>query len=184
MRTIIFEQKKIITKIGFEIKLDYMNKRTTLEAENIILKNIRLYRKLRDIKSESMAKLLGISQSEYSKLENGLKRKWTYHLPDIAKILGVTFHELVHLNVANDRHVDYNILENGKTVKKGKPAPDIELYERLIFELKEKDRLKDELLNSIITNKENYKKKYELIRARMFINDENTRIENHQNLTF
>jgi len=161
-----------------------MNKRVNIEAENLILKNIRLYRKLRDIKSESMARLLGISQSEYSKLENGLKRKWTYHLPDIAKILGVTFHELVHLNVANDKSAEYSVSETSKTVRKVKPAPDIELYERLIFELKEKDRLKDELLNSLITNKENYKKKYELIRARMFINEDNNGVENHLNLNY
>lgn len=161
-----------------------MNKRVNIEAENLILKNIRLYRKLRDIKSETMAKLLGISQSEYSKLENGLKRKWTYHLPDIAKILGVTFRELVHLNIAMDKSAEYLVPDSVKTMRKLKPAPDIELYERLIFELKEKDRLKDELLNSLITNKENYKKKYELIRTRMFIDEDNHGVENHLNMNY
>lgn len=125
-----------------------------MEAETIILKNIRLYRKMKEIKSESMAKALGISQSEYSKLENGRKRSWTVYLPEIARILGVTFYELVHLNLVFESQPDVYRPLSSQTLPTGKPYPDIELYERIIYELKEKDRLKDELLQSIIQSRQ------------------------------
>ncbi|MCB9252316.1 MAG: helix-turn-helix transcriptional regulator [Flavobacteriales bacterium] len=140
-----------------------------MEAEEIILKNIRLYRKVKEIKSENMARELGMSQSEYSKLENGLKRKWTEHLPNISKVLGVTFEELVNLNIVSEGHVAGNSYQT-KASGTHPSFPDIELYERLIHELKEKDRLKDELLNSLTLSKENYKQKYESIKAKFQFN--------------
>jgi len=142
-----------------------------MEAEEIILKNIRIFRKLKDIKSEMMARELGISQSEYSKLENGLKRKWTEYLPKIAQVLGVTFQELVSINPS------MNSGSNNFNTKVNEPSSvyhhDIELYERLIFEMKEKEKLKDELLNTMILSKENYKKQYEIMMAKLHFDQNN-----------
>ena len=42
-----------------------------------------------------MASELGISQGEYSKLENGKKNNYQKFLPDIARILGERYEDLV-----------------------------------------------------------------------------------------
>ncbi len=65
------------------------------ERKKIILNNIRLLRKLKNIKSETMAKEIGISLSEYSKLENGLKNNWEKYWDSIATVLQITPFELV-----------------------------------------------------------------------------------------
>jgi transcriptional regulator with XRE-family HTH domain len=136
-----------------------------MEAEEIILKNIRIFRKLKDVKSEMMARELGISQSEYSKLENGLKRKWTEYLPKIAQVLGVTFQELVSITPTSNNNS--NTFSNKVSEPSSVYHHDIELYERLIFEMKEKDKLKDELLNTMLLSKENYKKQFEIMMAKL-----------------
>ena len=138
-----------------------------IEAEDQILKNIRLYRKLKDIKAESIAKNLGMSQSEYSKLENGLKRKWTDYLPKIAELFGVSFQELITPNaMVQSKMIQHHMAlsEPNQTVYY---TLDKELYERFINELKEKERLKDELLKAERDIKEAYKRKYENMKEKL-----------------
>jgi len=141
-----------------------------MEAEELILKNIRIFRKVKDIKSENLARSLGISQSEYSKLENGQKRKWTEYLPKIAEVLQVTFQELVTVNLVIQKPspIPASLVNEPSQYYQ---APDVELYERIIYELKEKERLKDELLISLRDSQENYKQKYENVIAKLSVTE-------------
>ncbi len=65
------------------------------DAEQYILENIRNLRRAKGIKSSALANNLGISQGEYSKIENGHRSDYHSYLPQIAQSLGVDFHELI-----------------------------------------------------------------------------------------
>ncbi|MFM9944804.1 MAG: helix-turn-helix domain-containing protein [Bacteroidia bacterium] len=64
------------------------------KKKETILINIRSLRNLKTIKQETMAMELGISKSEYSKLENGFKQNWEKYWEKIGEILGIHFYEL------------------------------------------------------------------------------------------
>lgn len=53
-------------------------------------KKLRLLRKFNGHTQEEFARLLGISQSAYARLESGYTRSWEIHLKDIAKLLNVS----------------------------------------------------------------------------------------------
>jgi transcriptional regulator with XRE-family HTH domain len=67
-----------------------------------ILDNIRKLRKLKGIKSETMASEIGISPAEYSKLENGIKKNWEKYWHKIANILNIDPLELIFENCLSE----------------------------------------------------------------------------------
>jgi len=65
-----------------------------------ILKNIRKIRELKDFDQQYMALQLGISQSQYSKLEKGQKDITLHMLEAIATVLGISRRVLEDFSVA------------------------------------------------------------------------------------
>jgi len=112
---------------------------------------IRKLRELRNIKQETMADLLGISQSSYSKMEKDETEMSPERLEQIAKALDLNvqdilgFDERVFFNVTNRDHSsgggytysvnnNYGLTENEKKLYEDK----IKLYEDKIKLLEEK----------------------------------------------
>ena len=125
---------------------------------------VRFLRKLKELKSDYMGRELGMSQGEYSKLENGLKKQWTGYLPKIAEIFEVTFQELVYNDTTNNHfqsaHSGWNTEDNSSQ------NFDKSFYDQLIFEMNEKEKLKSELLLSLSQTQAKLKQKFESIRSR------------------
>jgi len=134
-----------------------------MQAEVIILKNIRFLRKLKELKSDYMGRELGMSQGEYSKLENGLKKQWTGYLPRIAEIFEVTFQELVYNDTTKHHFELANLswdLEEGSSKNYDKS-----FYDQLIYEMNEKEKLKSELLLSLSQTQAKLKQKFESVKS-------------------
>ncbi len=60
-----------------------------------ILENIRNIMHEKHIKVENISSAIGISNGELSKILNGERKDYFKHLPNIAKVLEVSFHQLV-----------------------------------------------------------------------------------------
>ncbi len=138
-----------------------------MQAEAIILKNIRFLRKLKELKSDYMGRELGMSQGEYSKLENGLKKQWTGYLPKIAEIFEVTFQELVYNDTTNNHF--QSAVSGWNNEDNNSQNFDKSFYDHLIFEMNEKEKLKSELLLSLSQTQAKLKKKFESIRCRQHV---------------
>jgi transcriptional regulator with XRE-family HTH domain len=138
-----------------------------MQAEAIILKNIRFLRKLKELKSDYMGRELGMSQGEYSKLENGLKKHWTGYLPKIAEIFEVTFQELVYNDTTNNHF--QSAVSGWNNDDNSSQNFDKSFYDHLIFEMNEKEKLKSELLLSLSQTQAKLKKKFESIRSRQLV---------------
>jgi transcriptional regulator with XRE-family HTH domain len=133
------------------------------ERKKVILKNIRLLRKLKGIKSEIMAKEIGISPSEYSKLENGFKNNWERYWDSIATVLQITplelvFEDCIALNQSNKADI--------KT-EQDKFNLNHAINDKVFKALEDKDKLKDELLQTYILNADYWKGKYERAKIRL-----------------
>jgi transcriptional regulator with XRE-family HTH domain len=124
-----------------------------------ILDNIRKLRKLKGIKSETMAKEIGISPAEYSKLENGNKKNWEKHWNKISYILNIDPFELIFENClkedfGNEMSID-NYTGNQKT----------QLKEILV----ENQQLKQEILNNYKNSKKYWEEEYKKLKIRLKI---------------
>jgi transcriptional regulator with XRE-family HTH domain len=133
------------------------------ERKKVILKNIRLLRKLKGIKSETMAKEIGISLSEYSKLENGFKNNWEKYWDSIAAVLQITpfelvFEDCIALNQSNkpDIKTEQDKFNLNHTIN-----------DKVFKALEDKDKLKDELLQTYKLNADYWKGKYERAKIRL-----------------
>jgi transcriptional regulator with XRE-family HTH domain len=60
----------------------------------LITSKIRIIRILKGVKIQTMAKKLGISQGEYSKIENNQRKSLIKHLYNICKILDIEMEDL------------------------------------------------------------------------------------------
>ena len=129
------------------------------ERKIVILKNIRLLRKLKNIKSETMAKEIGISLSEYSKLENGYKNNWEKYWDSIAAVLQITPFELVF--------EDCIALNQSNKLGKDKLNINQTINDKVFKALEDKDKLKDELLQTYKLNADYWKGKYERAKIRL-----------------
>jgi transcriptional regulator with XRE-family HTH domain len=65
------------------------------ENDEWLLKNIKDFRIQKGIKSEVIASSLGISQGDYSRLENGKKKDYFHLLPKLAEIFNIGYIELI-----------------------------------------------------------------------------------------
>lgn len=107
-------------------------------SPNFILDHIRAIRREKGFKSAYMAQKLGISQGEYSKLENGMKRNFNTYLPEIANILAINIEDLRSMNMYK---------RQTSTTYQHEPVTDYKrLYELLISEYQDKDRLKAQII--------------------------------------
>lgn len=131
------------------------------ERKKNILNNIRQLRKLKNIKSETMAKEIGISLSEYSKLENGLKNNWEKYWDSIATVLQITPFELVFEDcIALNQNNKPNLETEQEKLNQN-------INDKVFKALEEKDKLKDELLLTYKLNAEYWKGKYERAKTRL-----------------
>lgn len=129
-----------------------------MEQKDWILDNIRHIVKTKGIKLTSLGNDLGKSQGEISKILNGERENYTDYLPQIAKSLGATVHELVqnnslsqHLGEVKDHGVG-NVHTLNKT--------DNNQYEE---RLRDKDQIiksKDEIIKNKSESEEYWKAKY------------------------
>jgi len=71
-----------------------------MEKNITLLSNIRMLRTLKGIKVETMAKKLGISKGEYSKIENNYRKNLDKYIGNIASILDVNV-ELIYTPLNN-----------------------------------------------------------------------------------
>lgn len=132
-----------------------------------ILENIKKIIKEKGLKVENVSNAIGISKGEFSKILSGQRDNYPKYLPQIADSLEVSFHQLVTPN-----NVILNNYGEIKEQSQGQVAnmynsTDKVLYERLINECNEKDKTKDELLKTEREAKENYKRKYEAMKAKV-----------------
>ena len=59
-----------------------------------VLSKIALHMRIRHVKVENMARALGISAGEFSKILNGQRKHYQKHLPGIAAYLNLDLHAL------------------------------------------------------------------------------------------
>ena len=117
-----------------------------------ILDHIRLTRMAKGLKSEYMARQLGISQSEYSKLENGKRLTYSRFLPDIARILGLTFENFLD-EAFYRKYADLR----SDPPEQEKHHEHIQWMELLIEEYRDKDRAKELLIKKLMEEIESLK---------------------------
>ena len=108
-----------------------------------------------------MAKEIGISPSEYSKLENGFKKNWEKYWDNIAAVLQITpfkvvFEDCTALNQNNKPNLESEQEKLNQSIN-----------DKVVKALKEKDVLKDELLLAYKLNAEYWKGKYERAKIRL-----------------
>lgn len=132
-----------------------------MEKKDWILDNIREIRTKKGIKTQLISKDLGISQSEYSKIENGQRKNYTEFLPQIAKVLGVSFHELVKNNETNF----YNYGE----IKDNGVGNNNNLYQNHIDKSLYEERIRDkeEMIRVEREQKEYFKAKYYKLKEKL-----------------
>jgi transcriptional regulator with XRE-family HTH domain len=124
-----------------------------------ILDNIRKLRKLKGIKSETIANEIGISPAEYSKLENGNKKNWEKHLNSIAYILNIDPFELIFENCLKENF--------GNEMLKGDIEGNQKNYLKKILD--ENQQLKQEILNNYKNSKEYWEEEYKKLKVRLEI---------------
>jgi transcriptional regulator with XRE-family HTH domain len=134
-----------------------------------IIENIHSFMKDKGMKLDTISSTIGISHGEFSKILKGEREQYYKHLPQIAHVLGVTYHDLVKQNTStiqdNLRYEDESALHNGI-------APNY--AHQLVNQCQHTiDALKSTIatLNSLVKNekeaKENFKRKYEKMKARV-----------------
>ncbi len=128
------------------------NIHTMKTKEDYILNNMRNIRKQKGIKSENLAKQIGISQSEYSKIENGQRENYYEYLPRIAQAMAVDFHELVD-NPSLTQNNYGNISDQGMGNVQNASTNTQELYEKLITSLRSTINEKDERIKTEVEKK-------------------------------
>ena len=124
-----------------------------------ILDNIRKLRKLKGIKSETMASEIGISPAEYSKLENGIKKNWEKYWHKIANILNIDPLELIFENCLSENLGTE--INNGEDILEQKND-----FKKI---LNENQHLNQEMLRNYKKNQEYWEEKYKKLKVRLEI---------------
>lgn len=134
-----------------------------------ILRNIRTMMKDKDLKMENFSRDIGISVGEFSKILNGQRKNYYDHLPKMAELLGVSFHELVKQDstiIQNNHHQ-----EGGTAMHNGVDQNYIDkLVEQCHHTIEAKDatiKILETLIQTEKDLKENFKRKYEILKARL-----------------
>lgn len=79
-----------------------------MKKYNELLFNIRMLRTLKGIKVETMAKKLGISKGEYSKIENNQRKNLEKYLQKIAFILNVQIETIYQSKLNNEEFIRHS----------------------------------------------------------------------------
>ena len=127
------------------------------ENDQILPKIKKLIRE-KQTKVENLAKFIGISQGELSKILNGERLNYYKHIPAIAEYFNIPFLSFVKENSSNlaiknlsiSQHPDYHLL-NGNIIQ----------FEEIIKAKEANIKTLEELVISEREAKENYKRKYE-----------------------
>lgn len=114
--------------------------------------NIRHYRKEFNVKLESLAKELGISLGEMSKIENGQRTDYYKYLPQIANTLGIEFVQLVSPRTGITQH-SYNIENGVNAINYEHHGVNEELYARALKNAEETIEMQKILIEELRKNK-------------------------------
>ncbi len=120
----------------------------------MIGKNIRKYRERKEFSQEFVASKLGLSQKAYSNIELDVTDLNINRLMQIANVLEVTPEKLIEFDA--NRLGRTGITPVSKTPKEAELKSIVELYEKIIKVLEEKNRLLEimiEQLNDSINQK-------------------------------
>lgn len=98
--------------------------------ENHIIENIRHFRKELNIKTEYISSQLGISQGEYSKIENGQRNDYYKYLPQLAQIFQIDFLKLV--TPRNNVSQTNNHQQGGTALSLQNIYGDMEVYKKAL----------------------------------------------------
>ncbi len=129
----------------------------------VILKNIKALREHKHIKVEDIAKQIGISKGEYSKLENNMKPTLEKYFIKIANVLEVEPFDLALENcLANYINQTLPLEERKKSKNYNQ-----EENERIMKLLEERDAEKNERIIEYKDNIENWKTKYYRMKERL-----------------
>lgn len=131
-----------------------------MEKQDWILDNIKSIIRAKGIKLTAIAKELGKSQGEISKILNGERENYTDDLHKWVKPLGTPFHDLVQNNSLS-QYV-HEVKDNG--------VGNVHTYQKLessIYE--ERIRDKDELIKSEREQKEYWKTKYYKLKDKLIL---------------
>lgn len=123
-----------------------------------ILPKIKKLVKEKQIKIEHIAKTIGISNGEFSKILNGERRNYYKYLPAIAEYFDIPFLNIVKEDIENSelnnksisQHPDYPLLK-GNIVQ----------FEETIKAKEASIKILEDLVKAEREAKENYKRKYE-----------------------
>lgn len=136
-----------------------------------ILDNIKKIIREKNLKVENVSKAVGISSGEFSKIINGQRINYYEHLPKIAEVCGVTFHELVKQEssvIQNNHH------QEGGTAIANSNNLDKLYVDKLVSQCQSTIISKDETIKTLTDlltlereAKENYKRKYEKMKVRL-----------------
>lgn len=120
-------------------------------VQDWIPEKIKNIRKEKRIKQETVAKYIGISQPDYSLLENGKLNNYVNYLPKIAECLGVNYHQLVSQNNVSQTNYGEIASHGFGNAAHVYTNDNKELYELLINELQDEK----ELIKSLFKEEKN-----------------------------
>jgi transcriptional regulator with XRE-family HTH domain len=138
-----------------------------IEYDWILLK-IKKIIKERQTKIEHIAKSIGVSNGEFSKILNGERLNYYKHIPAIAEYFNIPFLSFVKEDSSNlaiknqsiSQHPDYQLL-NGNIIQ----------FEEIIKAKEANIKTLEELVISEREAKENYKRKYENCKEKLRLSE-------------
>jgi transcriptional regulator with XRE-family HTH domain len=113
---------------------------------------IKKLRELKNFTQSHIASELGITQSAYSKMEQGETEVSYSKLTKIAEILGIAPEEIMTFNEQMIFNVMHNQTGNGFVVNKGISDNEKKLYEDQINQLKEEVNYLKKVLDKLLNN--------------------------------
>ena len=133
-----------------------------------ILPKIKKLIREKQTKVENLAKFIGISQGELSKILNGERLNYYKHIPAIAEYFNIPFlsfakedsSNLAIKNLSISQHPDYHLL-NGNIIQ----------FEEIIKAKEANIKTLEELVISEREAKENYKRKYENCKEKLRLSE-------------
>ena len=134
-----------------------------MENRDYILENIVMIRTTKGILQKQIADVIGIEQGTYSKLEKGKVEDYFHYLPKIAQALGVSYYELVN----NATISQINNYQKGGTAIHISEKDNANLADKVISSCEETIKILQELVEQLRIDRDNYKRKYEAMKARV-----------------
>lgn len=113
---------------------------------------IKKLRELKNFTQSHIASELGITQSAYSKMEQGETEVSYSKLSKIAEVLGMAPEEIMTFNEQMIFNVMHNQTGNGFVVNKGFTENERKLYEDQITQLKEEVSYLKKVLDKLLKN--------------------------------